>query len=54
MAGSTQLMACSALHALGWHTKASREYMAEMRQGVTQALSSRDGTFGDYRTGEPK
>jgi enoyl-CoA hydratase len=39
------------LHALGWHTRASREYMAELRQGVTQALSSRDGKFGDYRTG---
>lgn len=38
------------LHALGWHTKASREYMAELRQGVTKALSSRDGKFGDYRT----
>ncbi len=39
------------LHALGWHTKASRDYMAQMRGGVTQALSARDGTFGDYRTG---
>jgi len=39
------------LHALGWHTKASRDYMAQMRGGVTQALSSRDETFGDYRTG---
>lgn len=40
------------LHALGWHTKASREYMAELRQGVTKALSSRDSQFGDYRTGD--
>jgi enoyl-CoA hydratase len=40
------------LHALGWHTAASREYMAELRQGVTKALSSRDGRFGDYRTGD--
>lgn len=39
------------LHALGWHTKASRDYMAQMRGGVTQALSARDETFGDYRTG---
>jgi enoyl-CoA hydratase len=37
------------LHALGWHTPASRSYMAELRQGVTKALSSRDGAFGDYR-----
>ena len=42
------------LHALGWHTPASRAYMAELRQGVTQALTTRDKTFGDYRTGEPK
>lgn len=48
------LRAGTDLHALGWHTKASREYMAQMRQGVTQALSTRDGTFGDYRTGETK
>ena len=40
------------LHALGWHTPASRDYMAKMRQGVTQALSARDETFGDYRTGD--
>ena len=40
------------LHALGWHTPASRAYMAELRQGVTKALSSRDGAFGDYRTKE--
>ncbi len=40
------------LHALGWHTPASRAYMAELRKGVTQALSARDGAFGDYRTGD--
>ena len=44
------LRAGTDLHALGWSTKASREYMAKMREGVTQALSARDGTFGDYRT----
>ncbi|MFN3523599.1 MAG: enoyl-CoA hydratase-related protein [Phenylobacterium sp.] len=44
------LRAGTDLHALGWHTRASREYMAELRQGVTQALSSRDSKFGDYRT----
>jgi enoyl-CoA hydratase len=38
------------LHALGWHTPASRAYMAEMRQGVTKALTARDAQFGDYRT----
>ena len=45
------LRAGTDLHALGWHTPASREYMAELRKGVTAALTSRDGTFGDYRTG---
>ena len=38
------------LHALGWHTPASREYMAALRSdGVTSALSQRDEAFGDYR-----
>ena len=46
------LRAGTDLHALGWHTPESRRYMAELRQGVTQALTSRDQTFGDYRTGE--
>ena len=44
------LRAGTDLHALGWHTPASRDYMAQMRQGVTQALTARDKTFGDYRT----
>lgn len=39
------------LHALGWSTKASREYMAKLRGGVTAALTERDGKFADYRTG---
>lgn len=44
------LRAGTDLHALGWHTKASREYMTTMRQGVKQALDARDATFGDYGT----
>lgn len=48
------LRAGTDLHALGWHTPASRAYMAELRQGVTRALTSRDQGFGDYRAGEPK
>jgi enoyl-CoA hydratase len=44
------LRAGTDLHALGWHTPASRAYMAELRQGVTTALTKRDSTFGDYRT----
>ena len=39
------------LHALGWSTRASREYMARLREGVTAALNERDGKFDDYRTG---
>ena len=45
------LRAGTDLHALGWHTNASREYMAIMREGVKKALDARDTTFGDYRTG---
>ena len=45
------LRAGTDLHALGWHTPASREYMKQMREGVKQALDVRDQGFGDYRTG---
>ncbi len=45
------LRAGTDLHALGWHTPASREYMLKMREGVKAALTARDETFGDYRTG---
>jgi enoyl-CoA hydratase len=45
------LRAGTDLHALGWHTKASRDYMIKMREGVKAALDARDSTFGDYRTG---
>jgi enoyl-CoA hydratase len=44
------LRAGTDLHALGWHTGASRAYSAELRKGVTQALTARDQAFGDYRT----
>ncbi len=44
------LRAGTDLHALGWHTPASRAYMAKMREGVRAALDARDATFGDYRT----
>lgn len=46
------LRAGTDLHALGWHTPASRTYMAKLREGVKEALTARDETFGDYRTGE--
>jgi enoyl-CoA hydratase len=47
------LRAGTDLHALGWHTGASREYMVKMREGVKAALDARDSSFGDYRTGKP-
>ncbi|HEY2048585.1 MAG TPA: enoyl-CoA hydratase-related protein [Caulobacteraceae bacterium] len=46
------LRAGTDLHALGWHTGASRAYMTQMREGVKAALDARDSTFGDYRTKE--
>jgi enoyl-CoA hydratase len=46
------LRAGTDLHALGWHTPASRAYMAKLREGVKEALTARDSAFGDYRTGE--
>jgi enoyl-CoA hydratase len=45
------LRAGTDLHALGWHTPASRAYMTQLRQGVKEALTARDQAFGDYRTG---
>jgi enoyl-CoA hydratase len=45
------LRAGTDLHALGWHTPASRTYMAKLREGVKEALTARDQAFGDYRTG---
>lgn len=45
------LRAGTDLHALGWHTPASRDYMKQMRQGVKEALTARDAAFRDYRTG---
>ena len=44
------LRAGTDLHALGWHTAASRAYMGKMREGVKAALNARDETFGDYGT----
>jgi enoyl-CoA hydratase len=38
------------VQALAFFTETSQTYRAELRKGVTQALSKRDETFGDYRT----
>lgn len=48
------LRAGTEIQALGFHTRAAREYMANFAKGVTQALNVRDQQFGDYRTGEKK
>src|SRR3954452_11882 len=42
------------LQALAFTTEASRAYLKELRKGVSQALSLRDKTFGDYREREKK
>lgn len=39
------------IQALAMTTDTSRETFAKFRESVTKALDSRDGTFGDYRTG---
>ena len=38
------------MQALATYTQTTQATMAEMRKGLTQALSKRDGEFGDYRT----
>lgn len=43
------MKATAELNALGFHQRASIEYFAKLREGVTQALSERDKGFGDYR-----
>ncbi|HTO72041.1 MAG TPA: enoyl-CoA hydratase-related protein [Myxococcota bacterium] len=49
------LRAGTEIQALGFHTRAAREYMANFAKGVTHALNVRDSQFGDYRTKtEPK
>ena len=44
------LRAGTEIQALGFHQRASREYLKSLAKGVTQALDRRDGAFGDYRT----
>jgi len=46
------LRAGTEIQALGFHQKASRDYLKSLSQGVTQALDRRDDAFGDYRTRE--
>ena len=38
------------IQALAFHTKSTRAHFKELASGLTDALSKRDGKFGDYRT----
>ena len=38
------------IQALAFHTKSTRAHFKELSAGLTDALSKRDGKFGDYRT----
>ena len=38
------------IQALAFHTESTRAHFKELAAGLTDALSKRDGQFGDYRT----
>ena len=40
----------SEIQALAFHTKSTKAHFKELAGGLTDALSKRDGKFGDYRT----
>jgi enoyl-CoA hydratase len=40
------------LCALGVHQRSMKEFVAEMQNGLTEALTKRDAPFGDYRTAD--
>lgn len=42
------------IQALAFHTKSTRAHFKELAAGLTDALSKRDGKFGDYRTAGKK
>ena len=44
------IRAAADIQAVALRTRSSTQYMAELAQGVTQALTARDAPFGDYRT----
>ncbi len=49
----TGIRAGTELCALGTHTRALKDFMGNVaEQGLTNALSERDGSFGDYRTSD--
>ena len=42
------------IQALAFHTESTRAHFKELAAGLTDALSKRDGKFGDYRTKEER
>ena len=46
------MRATADINAIGFHQPSSIEYHDRFSRGVTSALTSRDETFGDYRTAE--
>ena len=40
------------IQALAFHTESTRGHFKELAAGLTDALSKRDGKFGDYRTSD--
>jgi enoyl-CoA hydratase len=49
----TAIRAGTELCALGTHQRSMHEFLQKMQtDGLTSALTARDGTFGDYRTAE--
>ena len=42
------------IQALAMHSKATRDHLKELSEGLTQALTKRDSKFGDYRTSKKK
>jgi enoyl-CoA hydratase len=48
------LRAGTEMQTLATFTRTAQEHFAEIRKGLTQALSKRDAEYGDYRTSDKK
>jgi enoyl-CoA hydratase len=48
------LRAGTEMQTLATFTRTAQDHFAEIRKGLTQALSKRDAEYGDYRTGDKK
>ena len=42
------------IQALAMHSKATRDHLKELSEGLTKTLTKRDSKFGDYRTSKKK